>query len=96
MPTFSLGNWNEPVSLVVATCGWSSEGPVRVTVTPGQHGAGRVGDLAEDLAGLRLGPDRRRAEHERQRRQQGGQHAISSLYFLQESRNDGSERARDE
>ena len=35
MPTFSRGNWNEPVSLVVATCGWSSDGLVRVTVTPG-------------------------------------------------------------
>ena len=66
------GNWNEPVSLVVATCGWSSDGPVRVTVDARQHRAGLVGDLPEDLAGLRLGPGRRRGQHERQRRQHGG------------------------
>jgi len=35
VPTLRRGNWKEPVSLVVAVCGWSSEGPVSVTVTPG-------------------------------------------------------------
>src|SRR5262244_2144088 len=29
------GNWNDPESPVVAVSGWSSVGPVSVTVTPG-------------------------------------------------------------
>src|SRR5205823_8136094 len=35
VPTLRRGNWNDPVSLGVAVCGCSSEGPVSVTITPG-------------------------------------------------------------
>ena len=35
MATSSRGNWNEPVSLVVADIGWSRTGLVIVTWTPG-------------------------------------------------------------
>ena len=52
----------------------------------GQHGAGLVRHLAEDLARLLLGARRRCAENDRQRRQHGGKTPFH-LFIPQESRN---------